>query len=944
MTLTRKLARLAAAWLAPTVLLAGLVVAGTTTPAAAAAGCEAQQPSPSCSLFAGVGSNFGSSSSPTLGTSAANTDVTNAAGGSITLGASYEDANTAYGAPAACQNQTIAQGTMLANGTAIITCGYWVLEEASNPTATQPAGRISTSDIVDDYVNNATPGATGAFAWYQPQNTQSASYPCYAGTATCSDAAAEWTGTGLCNRVAIQGTQTTTWCSNTGVYEPDGATLANSSFGSYDSFSNPSWTQPYENQAAGCAGNCTLRLQIDGNLVIYSGSTPVWSSDTTSFAIPVTSTSGSQYSGSAPVSGAADPGAYDTLTWFYATGSSAATCQSNLATFLGESATSRTTSPAGCQTQSAVVASTSNTVTYNNLTTSVASSGAFFARPVVFEWTAVGGYQGGGASYRILLAAGPAESTNASAPPPPNTTDGLSCYGPNSTQWSTSCSAPVGTAIDVTSSFSPFPKSIAANPSSPPGTATSTSTTTSYPGTSGTPNNPPYPPGTSTSATSGNISLSISSTYEPVGTDITATASASSLDGACGIGISFNGTTLGASPSTSFSTSYTSSTAIQATFWAFYIWTCGDNYYTSGSRAGLAAAIYTPGAPGTPGTSSTLSLSLSPSNYQPVGSDITVSASVNTLPPGACGIGISFNGQTLTAGSYSASTSYTHSTAIQATFRAYYVWTCGVNYYTTGTEIGLAAAIYTPAATSAGTGFNGSPAGSWEYVRSTGTASVNNGDYGNQAILCIASGSGTCGPYQITNSTPGTYTLNAFYIWKGGDNYWTSGPNPQITLTFTGGGSGSGGGGTTNTCPSGETGTPPNCVAPPSGPSATCSVAAGQGPNVQTDATNCTYYVGTNPLINLSYSGTMSSSYILGLGEGGSQAYTYADTCPTIGEPSCSFTDTVFSTHDTTPFGLVMEAFAYNSNSNFAVAANGNYVDLTWVAKPQPVAPVNYPT
>lgn len=55
MMLTRTLTRLFAAWLAPTILLAALVVAGAATPAAASAGCEIQQSSPSCSLFAGVG-------------------------------------------------------------------------------------------------------------------------------------------------------------------------------------------------------------------------------------------------------------------------------------------------------------------------------------------------------------------------------------------------------------------------------------------------------------------------------------------------------------------------------------------------------------------------------------------------------------------------------------------------------------------------------------------------------------------------------------------------------------------------------------------------------------------------------------------------------------------------------------------------------------------------
>jgi len=133
-------------------------------------------------------------------------------------------------------------------------------------------------------------------------------------------------------------------------------------------------------------------------------------------------------------------------------------------------------------------------------------------------------------------------------------------------------------------------------------------------------------------------------------------------------------------------------------------------------------------------------------------------------------------------------------------------------------------------------------------------------------------------------------------------------------------------------------------------PLATCSVAAGQGPTVQTNATNCTLYTGNVPTINLSYSATVPSYGLLAVGTIVTPLSAVTPQSASLypcsagpGAQSCSILYPATSATQTATTATYAP-YLLNENTDFHAMAAGSPITITWIVRPVAPAPTNYPT
>jgi hypothetical protein len=238
----------------------------------------------SCNLYAGIGANYG----PQTNAADTQTDLSGSAstlagdaGQSVTLGATWADTSQGYGVPGSCGNVNI-PATLLPyvvhTDHDVIDCGYWILGESGQTTQGPFYGTFVVNDLVDWWNN------PGDAAWAQPYDNNSDTYQCTSGAGSCADpeliiesAPGPGPSGQLCNQALYNGVIANLWCSGAGVYDTSGTWTPSSAInkgcpGGYTSFANPNWCQQFQTQTAPVSsGNATLVLQTDGNLVLYDG-------------------------------------------------------------------------------------------------------------------------------------------------------------------------------------------------------------------------------------------------------------------------------------------------------------------------------------------------------------------------------------------------------------------------------------------------------------------------------------------------------------------------------------------------------------------------------------------------------------------------------------------------------------------------------------------------
>lgn len=571
-------------WLLAAVVLVAPLCSVVAAPAAGAAATCVMNASATaqttCSLTSWIGATYDAGSStpngstPTFTAAAARTTITADAGSHVAVSATWDSSDTSYGEPPACTTALPVAATRIRGAANVVYCGYWVLGQTG--TASGYTGTVVVTDEVDWWEGNA---AKGWDAWRMPYASTSVVYTCVehgSGCNTGSDVPyLSLTDGNLCEHVYLGGstTPTTAWCSITGALTTSGTHVANTTFSNWPSFDNTSWNQP---QTTGTSGSSQLYLQWTGNLVVKTtASTTVrWSSMSTPLCMPVTqtpSTGGCTLAESSDTS-VQTPGSRESLVLYHqtsptkSTGNSTHSCETSAVNYEGfKNPNTRESPPADCQVYQCPVDSTS---VHCEVTISVPSAGGdIYLQWMILEWNAAGGY-GGGASYAFPLAwSSPLYDSVTPAPSGPVPTDSLRCW--DGSAWSTSCTAQTGTDITVSMQLSP---ERIYDPTDHSGGSASTDA--------------PY-------ADCNNVcTLTVSVTSALVGgTEVAVTVSSTGTVnggtyGTCGLGLEENGSVVGAYPTTSSHTWHISNpdgtwTPDTATFTAFYIPICTDNYPTT---------------------------------------------------------------------------------------------------------------------------------------------------------------------------------------------------------------------------------------------------------------------------------------------------------------------------------------------------------------------------